>query len=150
MNDTGPPLPPELLLAALLAAVPVVGLLVVRRARGEDRPPVSALRFLAMYLLLALALSLATLVDDVPMALGLLGALLGLFGLGIGVEPLYRFLYTNAWLDARPLAVRQDTARWERPALVLAAACLLAAVLMALGRTDIAEATGRGASLPML
>lgn len=133
-------LPVEITIVGLLALVPLAALILVRRRQPEHPPRISILRFFALYLIIALVLLLAALVDDLPMTLGLLGAILAFFGLGVGVESLYRYLYGAAWLDSHPGVVRRDIARWERVTLLLALLCLLAAIGLALQGTDVAVA----------
>lgn len=136
------PISVELVIAAVLGVIPLAALLIVRSAHPRPRPRLSIVRMAALYALLVLVLALGTLVDDLPMAFGLLGVILGLMGLGIGVASVYRFLYGDAWLAEHPEVVRRDTARWERAALLLALASLLAAVIMALQLADVAQAIG--------
>ena len=130
--------PLNLLAVALLATVPLGALLLVRHRQPEHPPRLSLPRFLAFYLLVGLILLLASVIDELPMALGLLGVILGLFGLGIGVEPLYRYLYGDGWLEAHPGVARRDTVRWERATLLLALVCLVSAVWLALQWADVA------------
>jgi hypothetical protein len=133
-------LPIAIPVVGLLALVPLAALILVRRGQPEHPPRISILRFAALYMIIALVLLLAALVDDLPMSLGLLGAILAFFGLGVGVESLYRYLYGGDWLDAHPGVVRRDIARWERVTLLLAVICLVAAVALALAGTDAAVA----------
>ena len=132
-------------LVAVLAAVPLGALRLVRRGRPEAPPRRRRRRFLALYLLIALILLLAAIVDDLPMSLGILGVILGLFGLGVGLDPLYRFLYGDDWLARHPGVVRADAARWERVTLLAALLCLVAAIVLALVVADVAVAQRGGA-----
>ena len=130
--------PIEIPVVGMLAFVPLAALILVRRGQPEHPPHLSILRYFALYVIIALVLLLAALVDDLPMSLGLLGAILAFFGLGVGVESLYRYLYGSDWLDDHPGVVRRDISRWERVTLLLSLLCLIAAVLLALHGTDVA------------
>lgn len=122
---------------AVLAVVPIAALLLVRRGQPEHPARLSPGRFFLSYTVNFAVLLMAARLDGLPASLIALGIILGLLGLGIGVAALYRFLYGSSWLALHPGVVDRDITRWQRVTLVMAAACLLSGIALALRMVDV-------------
>ena len=133
----------SLVVAAGVSLIPALILLHARRGHWPvGRLP--QLRLLALYAVLVILMQKATQVEGSPAALALVSLVLAMLGLGIGVGPLYRFLYGSDWLEAHPGIAERDVVRWQRVTLVVAVVALLLAIAVAAAGFDPAYAPSTG------
>lgn len=118
----------SLVALALLAALPVAGLLWARRGQPEPTR-FSPGRTMLLYALLFALATFAFRWRGLPVVLAGFGLLFGFLGGGKGAAPIYRFLYTPAWLARYPEALARDVARWHLPFMLLAVLCFAVGIV---------------------
>jgi hypothetical protein len=123
--------PTAVLTAALLAAVPLLPLLVAGRVGGSSPPRMSPGRFFLAYAIVFAGLLTIAKWLGTPLALMALGLLLGALGTGVALPLLYRWLFGSRWLEQHPQAPLRDAARWQLPLLATSVACIATAIGLA-------------------
>ena len=119
-------------LVALLGAVPLAGILLVRRGQPEALPGARTFgRWLFAYAAGFATLLLALRQLGVPGLMAAYALLLGFLGTRRGLGPLYRFLFGPAALEAYPELVARDAGRLHLTLFIGAVACITVGLVFA-------------------